>query len=152
MNIKLSTPAEIKELTDISKRAFDTDISVGASDIGGPPYYDSEDWHVKLMSNNNLYTITHNNHIIGGVILFPDEQNKKAMYIGRIFIDPVWHKKGFGLSAMKFLEAMFPDITLWRLETPVWNTRTNSFYKKLGYCEMHKDIDSVYYQKEISAE
>lgn len=34
-----------------------------------------------------------------------------------------------------------------RLETPVWNIRTNSFYPKCGYKEMYRDKESVYYQK-----
>ncbi len=36
-----------------------------------------------------------------------------------------------------------------RLETPVWNSRTNSFYKKLGYTEMYRNEESVFYQKNI---
>jgi hypothetical protein len=50
---------------------------------------------------------------------------------------------------MENIEKMFPNITTWHLETPVWNIRTNSFYKKLGYLEMYRDKESVYYQKEV---
>ena len=149
LNITIARPEDIKALTDISKSAFDTDVLVGGAELGGPPDYDSEKWHTKMMKNNYLYTITQGDSIIGGAILIPDDSDKTVMYVGRVFIDPKEHKKGFGLEAMNFIEEMFSDIKTWRLETPVWNIRTNSFYKKLGYLEMHRDSESVYYQKEI---
>ncbi len=102
-----------------------------------------------MMLSHNLYTIKQEDYLIGGAVLFQDKRNKEIMYVGRIFIDPKEYKKGFGLESMKYIEKMFPKITTWRLETPVWNIRTNSFYKKLGYLEMYRDKESVYYQKEI---
>ncbi|MFA9375293.1 MAG: GNAT family N-acetyltransferase [Lachnotalea sp.] len=150
MDIKLASPEEIKIVTNISKRAFNTDVLVGANEEGGPPDYDSENWHKKMMLSHNLYTIMQEDYIIGGAVLFQDKRNKEIMYVGRIFIDPNENKKGFGLEAMKYIEKMFPKIKIWRLETPVWNIRTNSFYKKLGYMEMYRDKESVYYQKELN--
>jgi len=47
LDIKLASPEEIKIVTNISKRAFDTDVMVGADEVGGPPNYDSEKWHKK---------------------------------------------------------------------------------------------------------
>ncbi len=149
LDIKLANPEEIKIVTNISKRAFDTDVMVGADEVGGPPNYDSEKWHKKMMLSHNLYTIKQEDYLIGGAVLFQDKRNKEIMYVGRIFIDPKEYKKGFGLESMKYIENMFPKITTWRLETPIWNTRTNSFYKKLGYLEMYRDKESVYYQKEV---
>jgi len=139
LDIKLVSPEEIKIVTNISKRAFDTDVMVGADEVGGPPNYDSEKWHKKMMLSHNLYTIKQEDYLIGGAVLFQDKRNKQIMYVGRIF----------GLESMKYIEKMFPEITTWRLETPVWNIRTNSFYKKLGYLEMYRDKESVYYQKEV---
>lgn len=149
LDIKLASPEEIKIITNISKRAFDTDIMVGADEVGGPPNYDSEKWHKKMILSHNLYTIKQEDYLIGGAVLFQDKRNKEIMYVGRIFIDPKEYKKGFGLESMKYIEKMFPKITTWRLETPVWNIRTNSFYRKLGYLEMYRDKESVYYQKEV---
>lgn len=42
LDIKLASPEDIKIVTNISKRAFDTDVMVGADEVGGPPNYDSE--------------------------------------------------------------------------------------------------------------
>jgi len=147
MKIKLATSEEIKTLTDISKRAFDTDIGVGGKEIGGPPDYDSDNWHIKMMQNNNLYSIIEDSIIIGGMLLFRDCKNKDILYVGRIFIAPNVHKKGYGLEAMKLVEDMFPVVTTFKLDTPIWNKRTNCFYKKAGYIKMDEDEESIYFQK-----
>ena len=86
--------------------------------------------------------------IVGGAILFVDEDGK-TLYIGRIFLDPVLYRKGYGLSLMKMVETFYPGIKTIKLDTPLWNVRTNAFYKKLGYCEVKRDEEFIYYQKEL---
>ena len=49
---------------------------------------------------------------------------------------------------MQEIEAMTPDVKLFTLDTPVWNIRTNAFYTRLGYSEVKRDTDLVYYSKE----
>ena len=152
MELRLSKEDEIKNLTQISKAAFDTDINVGGDEVGGPPNYDSKAWHIRMMKSNNLYTLIVDERVIGGIILFRDKREKNVMYVGRIFIDPQLHRKGYGIEAMKLIEKYFSDIHTWRLETPTWNIRTNQFYKKIGYKVMEKKGDSVYYQKIIQTD
>ncbi len=45
------------------------------------------------------------------------------------------------------IEALFPDVKVFTLDTPTWNTRTNAFYTRLGYSEAKRDSDFVYYTK-----
>ena len=35
------------------------------------------------------------------------------------------------------------------LDTPIWNVRTNSFYKKLGYIERKQEDGFSFYQKSL---
>ena len=42
---------------------------------------------------------------------------------------------------------MNPNVTMWCLDTPVWNQRTHQFYKKIGYTEKSRDDEMVSYQK-----
>ena len=42
---------------------------------------------------------------------------------------------------------MFPDVKEFTLDTPVWNVRTNAFYTKLGYAEVRRDDQFIYYSK-----
>ena len=132
-------------LNAISKLAFDSDAEVGAPSAGGPPGYMSLKYHMKMARSGHLYKLTENSLIIGGAILVPDGA---ALNIGRIFVNPDHHQKGYGIRMMREIEAMFPDIRTFTLDTPVWNNRTNSFYLKLGYTEVKRNEEFVYYSKQ----
>ena len=131
-------------LNGISRRAFDSDILVGASSIGGPPGYKSLPFHTKMAKSNHLFKLVENGLIIGGAILFLD---KEKLNIGRIFISPENHRKGYGVFMMQEIEALYPMVKEFTLNTPIWNIRTKSFYKKLGYNEVRHDKEFVYYSK-----
>jgi len=131
-------------LNCISKSSFESDVDAGAPAKGGPPGYMSLPFHMKMARTNHLFKLTDNGLIIGGAILFPE---KDRVNIGRIFISPEYFRKGFGIRMMQEIEAMFPDAKEFTLDTPVWNIRTNRFYKKLGYTEVKRDQHFVWYLK-----
>ena len=137
--------ADALVLNAISKLAFDSDVEVGAPSAGGPPGYMSLKYHMKMARSGHLYKLTENGLIIGGAILFRDGA---TLNIGRIFVNPDHHQKGYGIRMMQEIEAMFPDIRTFTLDTPVWNIRTNSFYLKLGYTEVKRNEEFVYYSKQ----
>ncbi|MCI8717619.1 MAG: GNAT family N-acetyltransferase [Lachnospiraceae bacterium] len=147
MELIRAKEGDIKELVRISKEAFDSDVLVGATEAGGPPEYDNVDWHIKMMKEGHLFTAFQNDKIVGGIIIFLDENNSWFMYIGRIFVDPSEFRKGYGIAIMEEIEKIYPDVSTWMLDTPMWNVRTNSFYKKLGYCEKKREHGTVYYEK-----
>ena len=143
--------AELKHIERIvakSKAAFDSDINVGASKAGGPPDYDSIPWHIQMKNEGHLLQVVVDGEIVGGAILFVNK-DRETLYIGRIFIDPLHYRKGYGLSLMKLVEAFYPGIKKIKLDTPLWNVRTNAFYTKLGYSEVKRDKEFAYYQKEL---
>ena len=131
-------------LNGISKRAFDSDVKVGAVSSGGPPGYMSVSYHTKMARMNGLYKLTDNGLILGGAILFLD---KDKLNIGRIFVSPENHRKGYGIYMMQEIEKMFPDVKEFTLDTPIWNVRTNSFYSKLGYKELRRNDEFIFYSK-----
>ena len=131
-------------LNAISRLAFDIDTEVGAPSAGGPPGYMSLKYHMKMAKSGHLFKLTENGLIIGGAVLF---RNGDTLNIGRIFIDPQHFRKGYGTCMMREIEALFPDVKVFVLDTPVWNTRTNAFYTRLGYSEVKRDGDFVYYSK-----
>ena len=85
MELVLAKSQDALVLTSISKRAFDSDIEVGGTQVGGPPGYQSHKYHIKMAAQKHLYTFYNNGLIVGGAILFKDGTN---LYIGRIFIAP----------------------------------------------------------------
>ena len=131
-------------LNGISKRAFDSDVKVGAVSSGGPPGYMSVSYHTKMARMTCLYKVTDNGLILGGAILFLD---KDKLNIGRIFVSPENHRKGYGIYMMQEIEKMFPDVKEFTLDTPIWNVRTNSFYSKLGYKELRRNDEFIFYSK-----
>ena len=131
-------------LNAISRLAFDSDTEVGAPSAGGPPGYMSLKYHMKMAKSGHLFKLTENGLILGGAILF---RCGGTLNIGRIFIDPQHFRKGYGILMMQEIEALFPDVKVFVLDTPVWNTRTNAFYTRLGYSEVKRDGDFVYYSK-----
>ena len=133
-------------LNSISKQAFDSDVEAGAASSGGPPGYQSVSYHVRMARMNLLFKLVDENGVIlGGAILF---RQGDTLNIGRIFIDPQHFRKGYGILMMQEIEAMFPDVKAFTLDTPAWNTRTNAFYTRLGYSEVKRSADLVYYSKE----
>ena len=138
----------IERIVAISKRAFETDIEVGGAIDDFPPEYDSVAWHEQMLNEGHLLQAVIDEEIVGGAILFVDKDGE-TLYIGRIFIDPVHHQKGYGISLMKLVETYYSGIRKIKLDTPLWNVRTNAFYTKLGYCEVKRDEGFAYYQKEL---
>ena len=137
--------ADALVLNSISRQAFDSDTEVGAASRGGPPGYQSVSFHVRMARMNHLFKLVDGNGVIlGGAILF---RQGDTLNIGRIFIDPQHFRKGYGIFLMQEIEALYQDVRSFTLDTPVWNTRTNAFYTRLGYSEVKRDTDFVYYSK-----
>ena len=131
-------------LNGISKRAFDSDILVGATSPGGPPGYMSVAFHTKMARQGHLYKLTDERLIVGGAILF---LKNDVLNVGRIFVAPEHFCKGYGTIMMQEVENLFPEVNEITLDTPIWNVRTNSFYSKLGYKEIKRDKEFVFYAK-----
>ena len=138
----------VERIVAISKSAFETDVEVGGPIGDYPPEHDSVLWHEQMRNEGHLLQAVIDGEIVGGAILFVDKDGE-TLYVGRIFIDPVHHRKGYGLSLMKMVETYCPGIKTIKLDTPLWNIRTNAFYTKLGYREVKRDAGFAYYQKEL---
>ena len=148
MELENAELKNIERIVAISKAAFDSDIDVGVSESDGPPDYDSIAWHIQMKNEGHLLQAVIDGEVVGGAILFLDIDGK-VLYIGRMFIDPVHYRKGYGLSLMKMVESYYSGIKKIKLDTPIWNVRTNAFYKKLGYSEVKRDNEFAHYEKEL---
>ena len=82
--LKAST-SDALSLNGISKRAFDSDVSIGAASPGGPPGYMSVPFHTKMARQGHLYKLTDDGLIVGGAILFLEND---VLNVGRIFVAP----------------------------------------------------------------
>ncbi|HUS77270.1 MAG TPA: GNAT family N-acetyltransferase [Patescibacteria group bacterium] len=124
-------------LADISKRAFDTDVDVGAPNPeGGPPGYDDPEFQVSVMNYLDCYKVMLDDEVVGGLYVGPGEEHR---VMERIFVDPNQHRRGIGTRAMELVHGMYPVVKLWSLGTPEWNVRTKEFYERLGYVQVGWD-------------
>ena len=107
-------------------------VNVGGAKGDCPPGFDSVEWHRQMAREGHLYQAMIGKDLVGAAIIFPDE-TEKSVYIGRIFIDSIHHRKGYGIRLMECIEKNFPWAAEFHLDTPYWNERTNAFYKRLDY-------------------
>ena len=139
----------VEKIVDMSIRAFETDLNVGGAKGDCPPGFDSVEWHEQMAREGHLYRAMIRKDLVGAAILFHDE-TKNIVYIGRIFIDSIYHRKGFGIRLMDCIEKNFPWAAEFHLDTPCWNERTNAFYKRLGYRIIKVEDGFVFYRKRKS--
>ena len=126
--------ADAELLALISKRAFDSDIDVGAPGPGGPPDYDSPRSHAYMMSIADYWEILLDDVIIGAVMV--GLRGDKHAEITGLFVDPEFHNQGIATRVFEILWDDYPDVQLWTLGTPEWNVRTKHFYEKLGFAQV----------------
>jgi len=137
---------QIEKIVDMSIRAFETDVNVGGTKGDCPPEFDSIEWHKQMAREGHLYQAMIEKELVGAAIVFPDE-TQRSVYIGRIFIDSVYHRKGYGIRLMECIESDFSCATEFNLDTPCWNERTNAFYQRLGYRIIKIEDGFNFYQK-----
>ena len=135
-----------ERIVDMSVRAFNTDVNVGGKEGEYPPSFDSVEWHKQMAREGHLFKAMIGKDMVGAAILFPDEI-KNSVYIGRVFIDSVHHRKGYGIRLMECIEKHYPFAAEFILDTPSWNERTNAFYMKLGYRILKVEDGIVFYRK-----
>lgn len=146
MILRKSSPGEIAFLTEASKAAFASDAALCDPWPGGPPDYDNEVWHRTMCRRGHLYTFLQDDGTpLGGAVLFPQTD---ALYIGRIFLHPDFFLMGYGLKLIEAIEGLASAGVI-RLDTPAWNIRTNSFYRKCGYTGRPGEDGFIYYEKHL---
>jgi GNAT superfamily N-acetyltransferase len=70
-----------------------------------------------MAREGHLYLAMIEKDLVGAAIIFPDE-TKNSVYIGRMFIDSVYHRKGYGIRLMECIEKNFPCAAEFNLDTP----------------------------------
>ena len=151
MNLRfaIAETSDATKLTQVSIEAFHTDFTVaGRESAGGPPGYDSIDFHEKMILESSKFYKVLVDDSIAGAFWFNVTDAEEA-YLYRVFIDPAFHKMGIGLKIFQFLFQNFSNIKCWQLKVPSWNTRTPSFYTKLGFRIIETTEKFLFFSKSI---
>ncbi|MEK4663726.1 GNAT family N-acetyltransferase [Priestia sp. FSL H7-0729] len=142
-------------LTEICTRAFDHAIKVwsdGEKDIDRnlcPPDYSSVRMHCYVIREWDYYVVESDGCAIGGVSV--NVLGQKHARIDKLYIDPVCQGRGVGTQVMRLIEAEFPHIEIWKLETSGRQLDNHLFYEKMGYVRTYASEEEFGYEKNVSA-
>ncbi|MCJ7726314.1 MAG: GNAT family N-acetyltransferase [Acidimicrobiia bacterium] len=150
--LRIAEPHEADVLAGISRRSFDSDLAIGAPGSGGPPGYDDPSWQRRMMRAGDYYCILVDGTPAGGAIVHGAGDDEWEL--GRIFLDPEWHRRGIGTLVMTLVMERYPGARRWILDTPDWNPRTRAFYEALGFTAygtvvLDAGFSLVLYEKQV---
>ncbi|NOU78023.1 GNAT family N-acetyltransferase [Paenibacillus sp. LMG 31459] len=133
-------------LAEIQRDSFDDESrTYNNNEPGGPEGYDSIDSQIEFMKQAHYYKILKANEIVGGVIVYV---NDSLVYnLGRIYINPIHQNQGIGHQVMKLIEANYPEVQKWWLDTPNWSISNHYFYEKNGYVKIKEEHGLFIYEK-----
>lgn len=129
------TSNDVADMTVIMKAAFDEDSVLFRKVPDGPPGYDDGSFLRKfaLDPKSDSFCISLNDKDIGAVIVWVNEELSEN-FLGCIFIDPSLREMGLGKRVWDEVEKMYPDVKVWRTETPLCSLRNLNFYiNKCGF-------------------
>jgi ribosomal protein S18 acetylase RimI-like enzyme len=154
IKIRKAIAEDVEVLTEICKRAFNSDSEFGEPSPGGPPGYNSVDWNLQCINNRYLqyYSILKDSTIVGGFIV--GDRGPGYQVCERIWINPNYMREGIGTKAFELVWKQYPTADLWALGTPEWNTRTKPFYESLGFIQIgitreYPTWNGRYYEKKL---
>lgn len=143
--------ADIEDATRIMKAAFDEDSDLFRTVPDAPPGYDDGSFLRRnaVESGADSYCVLIDGALAGTVIVFHNAQNGEN-FLGCIFLDPALRGRGLGKNVWDRIEAMYPDVKVWRTETPLCSKRNLHFYiNKLGFMAYRIDDPKEYESAQV---
>ncbi|WP_439019621.1 GNAT family N-acetyltransferase [Bacillus thuringiensis] len=154
ISIEKATVFDAEKLTEIMTRTFDEEAKkwlCGQGDVIDyniqPPGYSSVEMMRYSIEELDSYKVIMDEKIIGGIIV--TISGKSYGRIDRIFVEPVYQGKGIGSNVIKLIEAEYPSIRIWDLETSSRQINNHHFYKKMGYQTIFESEVEYCYVKRI---
>ncbi len=152
IKIEKAAMADAKKLTELMKKTFDEEARRWLTKQDGvdyniqPPGYSSIEMTKYMIEELMYYKIIYNQDIVGGAVVTITGQSFGR--IDRIYVDPDYQGKKIGTQVMGLIEAEFPDVRTWDLETSARQLNNHHFYEKLGYKTTFKTDDEYCYIKQ----
>jgi ribosomal protein S18 acetylase RimI-like enzyme len=151
-------PADQADTAELNRTLFAAFSEASIEDFGVegviPPGVDDGSMVETAFEDQSIYSIRDADGIIGGIIV--EERPSNEMFLQTLWVAPEHQRNQVGSQAMAFLEASYPDIEAWSLETPKASDRNRRFYEKHGYQVVAEagtegeDVVLLTYRKEIT--
>ena len=138
ITIQNAVLSDAEKLTEIMKKTFDQEAKRWLTNQDTvdyniqPPGYASVEVTKYMIEELVYYKIIYNNEIVGGITV--TVMGKSYGRIDRIYVDPVYQGKKIGSTAIELIEAEFPTVTTWDLETSSRQLNNHHFYEKIKLC------------------
>jgi len=140
LRIVLAEPADARVLTSIQAEAFDNEASLFRMETNrGPEGYDSVESTRELISSGAFWKMLIGEEVVGGLVVTVLKDGRGR--INRIFVDPKHQRKGAGENAVQKIQSMYPEVSVWELDTPSWAVRNHKFYEKLGFVHVGHTLE-----------
>ena len=130
LRLQLAISADYDTLARIGHDAFHPDkLHFGQ----GPRVYEQPEFMLPLLADNadTVHKLVLDGQTVGFTITFPREAGYR--WLGCLAIAPAWQRRGFGLQAIVLLEAAFPTVRRWGLDTPAAKPENLRFYTRAGF-------------------
>ncbi|QPC48093.1 GNAT family N-acetyltransferase [Mangrovibacillus cuniculi] len=154
IKISRATLEDIPTLTRVMEKTFraEADMLLGKDTTDSdsnilPPGFDSVSANEYMWRELDYYKVSQNQELIGGIIV--TITGRQYGRIDRIFINPEYQGAGIGSYAMKHVEALYPNVRLWDLETSARQLSNHHFYEKLGFKRVFETEEEISYVKRI---
>ena len=125
-----STPLDYDTLARIGHDAFHPD----KLRLGQGPRAHEEPQVIQALLRDNVDTVHKlvvQGQTIGFTLSFPREAGYR--WLGCLAIAPAWQNRGYGAQAIALLEAAFPQVHRWGLDTPLAKEENRRFYQRAGF-------------------
>lgn len=119
--------SDYETLTQIMKEAFDDDTKRNTPFLqGGPKGYDDGSLMRSLNEDPKCISkkIIYFHRIIGAYTLIPKDN---MYYLEMIFIDPHYYGMDIGARVWQDIEASYPNVKTWGIETSMVSSRNHHF-------------------------
>ncbi len=125
-----ATTVDYEELAEIGRLAFEADKRMFGQ---GPDIYENPGFLLPLLADGDgkVRKLCLDEKTIGLIVSFP--RTASSRWLGCICLLPEWQGWGYGSRALEMLEAAYPDVTQWGLDTPAAKEINLRFYRKAGY-------------------
>lgn len=105
-------------------------------------------------SQGAFYKIMLGDILVGGIgVKWKDKENQ--LWLGPLFVHPLYQGQGIARKAMDFTEQMYPQAESWGLATVAEEERNCRLYEKMGYTRtaeqrrLNDKATLVFYQKVV---
>lgn len=154
LQLLLAKNTDLKLIHELQIKSFKT-LLERYKDYSTNPASESLSKIQKRFNENKTtyYLICYNDIYIGAVRLIT--KNKNTNKISPMFIEPNYQNKHIGQKVISNLELLYPNSTVWELNTIIQEISLCKFYEKMGYVDtgerhnIQDGMDIISYQKII---